>query len=172
MPSKIQKVPRGFLSALGIKSLGKNPDVLPDELRATFRTDEFYNTDFLQIATDVELAVAPTAGLVTAEVQVPDDEVWVVYNMGCRASLDGATAPGTIDIVPVILDPNNLLTRVGPQIHNISGLDQGDNLATGVNFSPPWVFGPGWQFATQINDFTSGDAWNMLTSVLKASYPA
>lgn len=58
MSSPLQKAPRGYLGALDLKTIGRNPTLAPDELSTTFDATDLYEADLAQIATQAATLTA------------------------------------------------------------------------------------------------------------------
>lgn len=82
MPSRpVQGYPVGFLSLLGLKNLGKLPDVLLDEVRPSFDVTGWYlrgiRVPITQDVLDIGTGVVQTIFITT---RVPEGEVWFVHS--------------------------------------------------------------------------------------------
>jgi hypothetical protein len=78
MPSQINRVPPGLLSLMDIKALGRNPDLLLDEVRPVFELREFYTRIYTQSEGTALLAVAtPGAHAFTGITAGPGEVVLV-----------------------------------------------------------------------------------------------
>lgn len=90
--NRIQRLPRGLLSLLDTKSLGKNPPSYEDELQLTLDTLGIYlpPPEYLVSNTNGLGIVAPAD---VGDIVVPNGELWVVRNVGSSVT---ATVGGGI----------------------------------------------------------------------------
>lgn len=101
MPSLVNRVPPGLLSLLGIKALGVNPSVLPDELTSTIELLDLYaaaNSTIGQFPTAVVGAVGLFAGTGGT---VPAGKLWLVSNVTVVTTATLAAGTTYVDITPV-----------------------------------------------------------------------
>lgn len=88
MSSLIQRVPQGFLDALGIKSTGTNPNQLSEDVRPVVNLIDFY------LASRYETVIA--SGNITnngdiISLDVPAGEAWAMQTLSGRVSYTAGT---------------------------------------------------------------------------------
>jgi hypothetical protein len=90
--NRIQTLALGFLSHLGIKSQGRNPVELEDNVRAIVDMEPYYYATRTQVETTG--GAAGTGAIGDADVQtVPQGEVWVLFGVGMQIIAGGAIGP-------------------------------------------------------------------------------
>ena len=97
MAEKIQSVPATLLDLLGIKSLGRNPVALADEVRGSIDLTDFYLASRLEIVRVQNLAIAVAGD--DANVTVDNGEIWIVKEISAtvkQPSAAGAIMNGAI----------------------------------------------------------------------------
>lgn len=152
MPSLINQVPPGLLSLLGIKALGVNPSILPDELSASLELLPLYlngNAQEIRFVT----AVLNAAGLFFSTAQtVPPGEIWLVeqYSIELTGVVAAAT---TYRLKPVFYNVQTFNTyAVGPAASAVAG----DRLVTGSE--APFYMAANHRFAVYVEQLTLGTA--------------
>jgi hypothetical protein len=135
---RIQRIPRGLLSLLDMKSAaGQTPAELAGFIQGTVDLEAYYLSDQL---TSLEATVAAAAVGSTATITVTDGEVWRI--IGLSMSADAGIAATVVNAAlgvqpagapqPVIVLPSMIGTFAA----------NGDRLQSGLMF-PPFVLGPG-----------------------------
>lgn len=92
MAEKIQQVPAGLLDTLGIKSLGRNPNALADEVRAVVDLTEFYLSRRIEMVR-VQNTAASASGD-EAIITVDNGEIWMVKELSM--TIKNPTAAGDV----------------------------------------------------------------------------
>lgn len=88
MSGPIQRRPLGFLDALNLKSLGRNPEQTSDFVQPVYEMRHHYEADVLRQISASAAAVA-TRGFNKAPITVPSGEAWWVHNVGNLVTLAG-----------------------------------------------------------------------------------
>lgn len=114
MPSLVNRVPPGLLSLLGIKALGINPSILPDELQPNLDITSLYAVANSELLGGTTAAVgAPGVSAVSA-LLVPAGEIWIM-NRGALYATANLGAGTTYRIRLAIYDsPNQRIVQVSP----------------------------------------------------------
>lgn len=84
MAQGINRVPDGLLSLFQIKSLGRPPRSLSDEVKPVVDLSSFYYTNLgIQITTASATALdANDKGSDVAAISIPDNQIWLVLGVG------------------------------------------------------------------------------------------
>lgn len=96
MAAPLNRIPRGLLDFFGIKSGGRNPQVLTEQLLPTYELNDWYNeAAATEFQASLPLIVANTnSGFSTfTGLDVPPDQVWIV-RAGSRVTWDFGVAAG------------------------------------------------------------------------------
>lgn len=91
MPSKIQRIPSGLLSFLGIKGTGQNPDFITDDVVPSLETLPFYAVQNNEIAT-TSGAVQNAGDQIT--LVVPSQEVWLLHGISAIIAMSTTATVG------------------------------------------------------------------------------
>lgn len=102
MPSLINRVPPGLLSLLGIKSLGQNPQFLPDTVQVTLAMERLYVSGFA--AREVSSTGAFASPGFKATSLAPNPGELMVLDGICGYSLAALGAGTTLKFKIVIAD--------------------------------------------------------------------
>jgi len=93
VPSLINQVPPGLLSLLGIKALGVNPSILPDELSPSLDLFTLYIAGNSIERRSTTAAIGTTGFFSAAALIVPAGELWLVeaFSIDLSAVVGAAT---------------------------------------------------------------------------------
>lgn len=142
MPSRpISSLANGFLTLLGVKNMGKNPEVLLDEVRPVLEMRDWY------LNSNIQEAVASAAGVATelagfqGSMVVPAGELWWVDALTVRIDSAPASTPRILQLAAAMrTNGTKYLVGIG------ADLDQPAGLITGTSFYAPSLrgfFAPG-----------------------------
>ena len=163
MPQPLNRVPAGLLSFFQIKSTGRNPDQLSDEVRPVLNMVDFYSAGIgARIEESFELGFDPTnLNTSIAVVTVPSDEFWIVRNVSQTARVTTAGAgeraafaillqniQATENVVLASMPPGNNLATWADTLATTQGCHH--NFDTGL-FVPP-----GGQIVSTCREFAGG----------------
>lgn len=93
-PNRIQRIPQGWLSLFNIKSAGRNPERIDQELRATADIEKYYLAPQTIVFSQLDLNLQNPGD--SSVVTVPSTETWLFLAGGLAIS-PGVTAGDTID---------------------------------------------------------------------------
>lgn len=165
MPQALNRIPAGLLSLLQIKSTGRNPDLLADDMRPTLDMLNFYSAGIgARIEESFELAFDPSnLNTSIAIVTVPSDEIWIVRNVTSTARVTtagGGERANFATLLQNIQATENVVLAAMPVGNNLS--TWADTLATTdgchANFSVGLFVPPGGQIVTTCRGFSGGVA--------------
>ena len=168
--ARINRIPDGLQSLLGVKALGRNPQDIEEAVRSTVDLTGFYLANkTLELSFGQQIVATPAADTEYATVEVPSGQVWWLYSVAIRWGPTGATAVNT-NCVPVLRLPSSPPSTAG--IHPIgSARDFGATLSSAETLTmnvdmKGMVAPPGTQFSTYVNDITTNASTTFNTSVL------
>lgn len=143
--SKLQTIPAGYLSLLGIKD-GGNPSQAADFVQPVISLDTFY------LATQVDSVVGVLSGATNvgdaATVTVPPGEAWRLLTLGGNCHSVSAPA-ANIRMTLALLEPRNLQS-MPVFTHEAEVVAAGDAIQFGVPFPQPIVVPPGTILRNQL----------------------
>jgi hypothetical protein len=167
--ARINRVPRGLLSLLGTKSLGRTPQEIDESVRGVVDLTQFYLSDkTLVSAAAAEVLITPSVGTVHAINTIPNGEAWFVYNITTKLVSNATIA---VNLIPTIVVPDNV-ANVQHQLQTGSSsatLTSGVNqLIRSNNFDNPWLLGAGTQIGSYCHSASTPGTNNLtvVTSVL------
>lgn len=144
--NRIQRLPRGLLSLLDTKSLGRNPPSFDEELRVTLDAYQHYLPPPAAITTTTAgIVAAANAGIVT----VPAQEMWVVRVVGGRmtSTVGGGVQSGTLMVQP---SGTGVSVAIFPQLRT-AALVVGESARQGGLLPHLYLAGPGTLFLNRID---------------------
>lgn len=172
--SRINRIPDGFQSLLGTKSLGRNPSELGQIVTPTVAMEKYYLTN---IGLEKEQGTYTGAAGVgeTAALTIPNGEAWAVLFAGTNYLT--STAVGTAEIATGIILPSDIPTEQAIPITPTAGtgslggaLGAGGSINTSV-FMQGFVFPSGTQFVTIVGFVSAAAPVVIRTAVLFSRLP-
>ena len=158
MPEKIQQVPATLLDTLGIKSLGRNPDQLGDQVAGVIDLTEFYLARRIEVVRVQTTTATASGDQIT--LTIDNGEIWMVKELGIKVknptaagdimygrlgwAINAATLPGAE--VPLIDTVRHVATT--------GDLNEGPS--AGVRFNEPRFFLPDTDFAGTLAEDVGG----------------
>ena len=165
------RYPEGLLDLLDAKSLGKTPSEMADIVSPTLDMRDFYLAS-VEWTRGREIATAVTTVAYTADVVVPDNELWFVYAVAGELTTISADAGQLVDIQTVYRTRSgstscHLANSLGRSVPN--ALQRAEAIFT---TDRPWLFRPGSTFQTRLGFFavapTTG--FTIITQVLHKKF--
>lgn len=169
MAEKIQQVPAGLLDTLGIKSLGRNPSQLGDQVVAGVDLTEFYLANRIEM-TRVQNTGATAAGD-EAVITIGNQEIWMVKELSM--TVKNPTAIGDIlngrlgwEVNAAAASGQLVLGTTPRHVATTTALEEGT--AVGVTFPEPRFFLSDTQFSAQLQEAVGGA--NTVRIEIRASF--
>lgn len=152
MPSLVNRLPPGLLSLLGIKALGVNPSILPDELTPNLDVTALYLNGNAESVSGATNSVTADGVFTVAATLVPAGELWVVNSAALYST--AALAAGTTYTFSLGLweSYNSRVVRTGP----IVSATAGQRPYTAID--GPFILTPGDQLALFCQTYIAGTA--------------
>jgi hypothetical protein len=141
--SGLQQAPQGWLGALGLKAVGKNPDVVSDTINGVLEAGHFYFPP--QVRQQTQTVTSPLADGSTISLVVPDGEAWIVYAAG--GSIPFAATDALVDDNALVLSyaqnsqTPTMQLAVGP-VRQKGAIVTSGSLQVGALFPRPIIFPP------------------------------
>lgn len=163
MPGNIQRVPRGLLGLLDMKTSGQTPPQLGDLVQPQIDLLQMYLLQFpLQNETDSTLNI--TTPVTYSAIQVPDNVMWFVYGASAE-QLSTTVGPTELAVTLELLRQGTNHSRIGiaDRFSSTSILDQAVSV---LNTTTPILLSAGDGFRGSIMTTPGADT----TGVVRVAY--
>lgn len=170
----INKVPKGLLSLLGLKQLGRNPRELAATTIPVVNTFAMYASENLKMRDELTAAMANG---VVSQMFVPTGQVWIPVHMSCVYGLSGANEGAIVRLqvtgvskapdAPTLTSDKQILAE-GPSRFNgaafatIAGAIN-DQYTVQYSWPQPIAYENDTVFSAEITEITAAANMNFIT---------
>lgn len=168
---QINRIPIGYLDMLGSQTGGKNPFDAADVVNPVIAMQPFYHAQGMSIESAPAFVV--NALLDFAQLEVPQNEVWFVYNVSCQAAF--TTAAGAVELVYSLFStpagvPNNSMVIGDTGLLNATLAVA--VIGNAIQFPTPLPLVAGSRLRATVGDFTGTAVTTITFAALVAKFSA
>lgn len=162
MANRIQRVPNGYLSLLGMVGSGETPKVTPDFLQPTIDIEPYFSADRVETLIDSTTGASVVAD--NASLVVPNGEIWRMVAMGGRATYSLVGGIANIQLLYATPSgPTVIPLTVGKRQVAVAATDVCD---IGFVFPMPLILVAGSELRLRLNEPVTTGTVNLTVSAI------